>query len=373
MDNTSSDKEKETPRDEAPEENEPTFIEDDSPNQMPPKDVVAYNELRSCADLVRFLKRNRLFTDPDFQRDFVWKNKEQTLFIDSLIKGLPIPSMCIALDRETGERIVIDGQQRMSTIVRFLEQEEKPWRLLKLDDIDPVISGKTTKQIKENNPEYFDLVEEHSLPITVLHCELGKKDHMNYIFHIFHRLNSGGQTLKNQEIRNCIFGGPLNKLLRTLDQEKEWRLLNRMKDGNNYRFVKQELILRFFAFFYQGKEYKGGLANFLNNFMDKHRNDDDESLEEMKKIFKRVVSILLSIFDNREPPRSIPANVLHPIMIGFARNIDASEKLQLPELKKRYENLINHDSFTTVKEGLSGAKKIHDRIQAAEDTFGNSL
>lgn len=348
---------------------EPSFNEDDSPDQMPPPDVIAYNELRSCADLVRMYERNRLLTNPDFQRDFIWKNSVQTRFIDSLIKSLPIPSMCVALDNATDERIVIDGRQRMSTIVRFLEQKEKPWRLARLDDIDPDISGKTSEQIKKDNPRYFDRVEEHTLPITVLRYDKGKQNHMDYIFKIFHRLNTGGEKLKNQEIRNCIYNGPLNRLLRDLDQVPGWRHLNHMKPGDNRRFVKQELILRFFAFFYQEKEaYKGGMAKFLNDFMNKHRNDDDE---EKKIIFQRVVSLLFSkIFNGKEPKENIPANALYPIMVGVARNIDVLENIQSSKLSGSYQALIKSEAFAD-KANLANAAIVRNRLQAAEDAFGS--
>lgn len=365
------DEQEEKKPDEISDLEETSFNEDDSPDQIPPSDVVAYNELRSCADLFRMHERKRLLTNPDFQRDFIWENPMQTRFIDSLIKSLPIPSMCVALDNATDERIVIDGRQRMSTIVRFLGEEEKPWRLSKLDDIDPIISGKTPKQIKEENQNYFDRVEEHTLPITVLRYDKGKQNHMDYIFKIFHRLNTGGKPLKNQEIRNCIYGGPLNNLLRDLDEMPEWRCLNHMKPNDNRRFVKQELILRFFAFLYQEKEaYKGGMAKFLNDFMSKYRNDDDDILQERKIIFKRVVSLLFSkVFNEQEPKENISANALYPIMVGIAKNIDVLENIQSSKLSSHYRTLIESETFAD-KANLANAIIVQNRLQAAEDTFG---
>src|SRR5688500_9995803 len=111
-----------------------TFNEDDSA-ELPPLDIVAYNELRSCADLFRMHQQRILQVQPEFQRDVVWKGPDQTRFIDSLIKQLPIPSMCFALDHKAQRWIVIDGLQRISTIVKFLEGGS--WRLAALDDVDP--------------------------------------------------------------------------------------------------------------------------------------------------------------------------------------------------------------------------------------------
>ena len=96
-----------------------SFTEDDYAS-VPPSDIVAYDELRSCADLFRMHEQGILEIQPHFQREVVWKGTDQTRFIDSLIKQLPIPSMCFALDHKAQRWIVIDGLQRISTIVRFL-------------------------------------------------------------------------------------------------------------------------------------------------------------------------------------------------------------------------------------------------------------
>src|SRR6202046_1713996 len=118
---------------------EKSFYEDDSA-EVPPSDIVVYNELRSCADLFRMHQQGIIQIQPEFQRDVVWKGPDQTRFIDSLIKSLPIPSMCFALDHKAQRWIVIDGLQRISTIVRFLQGGD--WKLSPLEDIEPAIAGK---------------------------------------------------------------------------------------------------------------------------------------------------------------------------------------------------------------------------------------
>ncbi len=74
---------------------EQAFYESDYITE-PPDDIVAYNELRSCADLYRMYQKGILEIQPDFQRNIVWNGAAQTRFIDSLIKQLPIPSMCFS-------------------------------------------------------------------------------------------------------------------------------------------------------------------------------------------------------------------------------------------------------------------------------------
>jgi hypothetical protein len=305
---------------------DPEFMDDDS-NETPPLDIVAFNELRSCADLARMHSQGVLQINPDFQRDFVWKVSDQTRFIDSLIKQLPIPSMCFALDYKTDRWIVIDGLQRISSIIKFLAGGD--WRLSRLKDIDPKIAGIHVASIKETSGElrrYYDRVQNKTLPITILRCDFSKKNHMEYLFTIFHRLNSGGSKLNNQEIRNCIYGGPLNELLRELDKNRNWRKINRMKSEENYRFVKQELILRFFAFLDRPQDYKGQVAKFLNTYMHDNRHAGENFLDEKRELFDRVTKVLGQKLFTSAPKDRIPTSVAEALLVAVAKNLEAADR-----------------------------------------------
>ena len=133
---------------------------------LPPRDVIAYNELRSCADLFRMYRAGILEIRPVFQREFIWKSPAQTRFIDSLTKQLPIPSMCFGLDYRTEKWQVIDGLQRMGTIIRFLDGDD--WTLSRLSDVDHRIAGQYVPDFhngKAGLRQYYLRIENASLPI----------------------------------------------------------------------------------------------------------------------------------------------------------------------------------------------------------------
>lgn len=350
-------------------ENE-SFEIDDS-EEVPPNDIVAYNELRSCADLFRMFERGILDISPEFQRDKVWKPAEQTRFIDSAVKNLPIPSMCFALDFKNDKWIVIDGLQRISTIIRFLEGGD--WKLSKLADINQNIAGKSVAAMKlQDNPlhKYFMRVENLAIPVTVLRCDFSKESHMEYLFTIFHRLNTGGMKLNNQEIRNCIYSGPFNTLLHTLDESPEWRRINKMKKDNKYRYTKQEIILRMFALNEHFEEYSGGLAKFLNDYMHKNRYISDTEVAAKKELFYRTsYQVYDKLFGRKIPKLSI--TILEALLVAISRNIDYVEQLDSKEVFSRYMNLINNENFSDEKlrEGLSGKARVIDRLRAAVSIF----
>ena len=177
-------------------------------------------QVTSCAELYRKSTEKLLQIQPYFQRNFVWKPITQTRFIDSLVNGLPIPSLCIIEDSETEEWIVIDGQQRISTIVKFLGNDK--WRLNKLPDVDPNISGKKVSEIKQKSSNLYERVNNTVIPVAIIRCDFTKQNQKDNLFNIFHRFNTGGQKLNNQEIRNCIYSGKFNKLLREIVKSEEW-------------------------------------------------------------------------------------------------------------------------------------------------------
>ncbi len=353
---------------------ERTFTEDDYP-EVPPSDIVAYNELRSCADLYRMHTQGILQIQPEFQRDVVWKGPDQTRFIDSLIKQLPIPSMCFALDHRAQRWIVIDGLQRISTIVRFLDGGD--WNLSALEDIEPEIAGKSVAAIKTaTSPlhQYYTRVENLSVPVTVLRCDFKKKNHMEYLFTIFHRLNTGGMKLNNQEIRNCIYGGEFNKLLKELDKYPAWRRINKMRPNNTYRFTKQEIILRFFAFYDKASTYEGYLAKFLNTYMHENQHPPQNFPEQKRDLFRDTVNgISGKVFSDETPPK-LSVTLLEALLVGISKNIGEIKGESANVLRARYEQLTNHEEFSeaALREGLSKKARVISRLNTAARIFSGN-
>ena len=344
--------------------------ENDDLDETPPGDIVAYNELRSCADLFRLYDEQQLDIQPDFQRDKVWSNPMQTRFVDSLVKQLPIPSMCISLDYKTQERLVIDGLQRISSVIQFLDQKNE-WKLSNLNDIDSRISGKTNFTIKKRYSDIFSKVQNTVVPVTVLRCDYSKKSHMNYLFTIFHRLNTGGTKLNNQEIRNCIYNGSFNSFLKDAVTYQNFVSLLGIDTERTYRFSYQELILRFLAFTENFEEYKGRLAKFLNEFMDDNQHADGYRISEFRQIFQRSVDqIYLKIAESSQLIKLSKATI-EGVFVGIARNIEQLESESPEELKRKFMTLREDENYSlqNLKEGLSQKEKVINRLQKAVEIF----
>lgn len=340
---------------------------------MPPKDIVAFNELRSCADLYRLKSKKQLDLNPDFQRGIVWSNKSQTLFVDSLIKQLPIPSLCISLDINTQKRLVIDGLQRISTIVKFLNEDED-WKLSKTDDVDDRISGKKRSEIQRDNNGLYEIFENATIPVTVLRCDYTNKTHMEYLFQIFHRLNSGGNKLFNQEIRNCIYQGTLNTFLKYFVRTDIWKIFVNVTDERieKSRFENEELLLRFYAFYFKLDEYKGKLALFLNNFMEVNKDIDEEEVRSYSDI---ITPTLLLI--NRcllDEISSLSKTIIEALLIGVSRNLLVLNEMTDVKIKGKLNTMLESIEFSQAElsENLSQPEKVKARLNKAISIFSTN-
>lgn len=336
-----------------------------STNDLPPSDIVAFNELRSCADLLRLYVTKQLEIQPDFQRDIVWSKPDQSRFIDSLTKQLPIPSMCISLDYKTDKRLIIDGLQRMNSIINFLSDDE--WKLSQLDDIDENLSGKTVYTIKTKSKEIFERVQNVIIPVTVIRCDYSKPSHIEYLFTIFHRLNSGGIKLNNQEIRNCIYNGSLNSLLKNLAKANETKKLFGLKS----RFANEEMILRFFAFNEKLDKYNGKLSKYLNDYMFDNRNISDNEITSKTELYSQTATFVYERIFNKSSATSLGKTFLEGLLYGVSQNLDKLKAEDPRKVKSLFADFKQLPEFSvqSLKEGLSVKDKVIDRLNSSKRCF----
>lgn len=347
-----------------------SFEDGDSEQPIPPPDIVAYNELRSCADLVRMHSSGKLELQPDFQREVVWKQDDQSRFIDSLVKQLPIPSMCFSLDYKTQRWKVIDGLQRMSSIVKFLAPTE--WRLSNLPDIHPSLRSKRNTDLRGGTDEQkrlYTRVEDVSIPVTVIRCDYTQRAHMLYLFTIFHRLNSGGVRLTNQEIRNCIYSGAFNDAIKTFDHEDlNWKYVKRRIWGSMDRFRSVEVLLRVLAFGERRDQYDGNLAKFLNTYMhDKTEvpGNVDELGVELAKVALRAKTILASVGGGK-----LPLLVMEALLVALYIHRDSLDDRQDGDLVDAYKAMLTRPSFAEgARYGVSSVTNVSQRLAAAAEAF----
>lgn len=332
---------------------------------IPPQNIYSYTETRSCYDIVRMLSDNDLSRTPDFQREDVWELPQKTRFIDSLLKKLPIPSMCFSVDANDSY-IAIDGKQRTGVIFDFLSKKNLDYKLSDLEDVDPRISGKTLKEIHENNPEVFKAVGNFSIPINVIKCDYTRKDNLIYIYRIFQRLNTGGLKLNNQEIRNCVYRGKFIELINDCNKNTNWRNWVE-KLANDKRMKGPERILLFFCMHYKLEYYENKLSVFMSDFLAEHQNENDSWLASQKELFLNTINIASKI--KLDSARNVYVDA---ILYGISKNINNCKDKSDVELQNLYTTLMSDIAFVPdkLRAGTSNKAQLLERYNAARRIFG---
>ncbi|RFE01062.1 DUF262 domain-containing protein [Streptococcus parauberis] len=232
---------------------------------------------------------------PELQRKYVWSKREASRFIDSILLGLPVPSIFLAKTKDE-KRLIVDGYQRIMTVYDYIQGifsgDGKVFKLSNTEDINKEWRGKAFSELKD---EYKRRIRTSPIHAIIFEQKSPKDD--TGMYQIFERINTGGKTLKPQEIRNCVYHGKFNKLLMDLNKEKYWRdvLGSNTEDS---RMSDIELILRFFAFsnIINRKEMEQkqiNLSKYLNVYMGENNNPSEDEIEQKHSDFKMVITYLL--------------------------------------------------------------------------------
>ncbi len=333
-------------------------------------EIASYGWDPDVEGLVRRLRREEIFI-PEFQRQYVWKQPAASRFIESLLLGLPVPGVFLATDAEN-KQLVIDGQQRLKTLQFFYDGFFNPkpgdlrQRVFNLVKVQDRFEGRTYNTLEELDRRRLD---NSIIPATIIKQQSPAEDNTS-IFHIFERLNSGGQKLAPQEIRSAIYHGLLVAELHLLNTHPTWRLIfgkpsDRLKDV--------ELILRFLALYYDEAKYSRPMSEFLNKFSGRNKNPPRLFLEEAAHIFRTTIDSVHGALGSSafRPVRSLNAAVFDAVMVGLARRLAKPERVPPPAaVKSSYESLLgNHSFIEKTARSTADDAFLHSRIETATSVF----
>lgn len=212
-------------------------------------------------------ERKELIIDPDFQRNDVWSAKQSAELVESILMGIPIPTIYL-FEMKDGTKQVVDGRQRISAILNFLNNKFS----LKDLKILPQCNG---KKFSELDFKMQGIFEDYQLSFYIIQPPTPER----VKYDIFDRVNRGGTRLTNQEMRNALYKGRSTIMLKELATSLVF--LNATGGGiSNKRMKDQYIILRSIAFYLLKKkqdrvleengesiEYKSDMDDFLAKTM----------------------------------------------------------------------------------------------------------
>jgi len=305
---------------------------------------------------------------PQLQRRYVWSMSRASRLIESFMMGLPVPPVFFFL-RPDQKYLVIDGRQRLESIFQFFGghfgHSDKPGRrAFRLDGINPQNHRLYNKSFEELGED-----DQRRLQNTVLRAIIVRQVHPSdddtSIYHIFERLNTGGVTLTDQQVRNCAYHGKLNDLLVDLNKYENWRrVLGKTAPDPAQKDVG--LILRYMSLLHSGSEYKKPMKDFLSQFMSRHKDPPEEFLAEEERRFKTVCDTLVDSLGDRpfNPQGALNPSVFDSIFVAFAKHPDT-----VPEdIQKKFQRLReNKDFIQYAGSATTDVGVVQKRLKLAED------
>jgi hypothetical protein len=332
----------------------------------PLDELAIRDERRTASDVIRRIKSDRFVLDPDFQRGFVWDKKKQSRLIESILLRIPLPVFYVAEDKE-GRLIVVDGRQRLTTLLRFLDNK------LPLQLVDrPELNGKRFDAL---DVRLQNRVEDCQLLFYIIDQSVPERARLD----IFERVN-GGEVLTRQQMRNAIYNGQATAFLR---EEAETQLFLEATGGslNADKMQDREMINRFCSFrLLDLDEYRGDMDDWLAKGLQVMNRASREDLEKLRSRFQRAMKNNLAVFGrqafrkhtSQEQKRSILNASLFDVMsTGLARYSEPRVQENAELLRQKFWAIMDNEEFRrAITYSTNTPREVRTRFRVAKDLFG---
>lgn len=316
-------------------------------------------------------KPSMLNLTPDFQRELVWSSRKKCELIESILMGIPLPAFYVR-EQDNGVYVVVDGKQRLTTLFDYIDGK------FKLEGLK-ILKGMNTKAFKDLTSLQQNKIEDYSLQLNVIKAPTSDR----VIFDLFDRVNRGGVTLNNQEMRNALYQGCATKLINALAKSEAFKDATE-KAAKPKHMKDRYLVLRFIAFFLWNEhlskdvetgellEYKSNLEDFLGMTM-RFLNSLDENgvlMEHIKSLFIRVMEIAMCVVVPRGgfrlPPK--PGGNKRPINMAFFESFSylISRMVDYPQeiIKVAYDILLYDNQYVnTLTHSVDSKVQIEKRYK----------
>ncbi|MDO5327149.1 MAG: DUF262 domain-containing protein [Clostridia bacterium] len=323
----------------------------------------------SIKELISMVRDGLIDIAPDYQRQFRWDEERQSSLIESLFLGIPVPSLFMATNAD-GTWELIDGVQRVSTILCFAGSDEdrnqiakKSGKALKLTGLKKLslFNDKKYEELPLDIQTKFKLT---SLKITTL----SDKSDKAVRFDLFERLNRGGVTLSDQEIRACVYRGRFNDFLQELATDGNFKKCVHLSSTQEVDGTREELVLRFFAYLYDLDSFSHSVRDFLNEYMDKTAKNKKFSYSKNESLFRKVFEILNSALPSgiSKGRKNTPLNLYEAVAIGAAKAYTNKGKINTEGIQE----WITDNTLIKFTTGATNSKpQVLGRIEYCQKKF----
>lgn len=347
----------------------------------------------SVGEIIGLYENREIFIDPEFQRLFRWDISQKSKLIESLLLGIPLPSIFV-FEKGDGSWELIDGLQRLSTILEFMGKLRNPEGKMAvpsvleatkyLPSLHNAVWERSDRIPDVPIGEQYEIDKSHQLAIkrARIGVEILKRPSDDQTkFDLFQRLNAGGTRANAQELRNCIMlmvNSEYFRAIKAAADLKPFRTVISLSDDAIEKQRHIELAVRFLV--HESVPYDGVLD--VEEFID----DGVVALAKAgngardAKLIERTFELLdvvagkdaLRRFENGRHTGRAALVGLEGIAVGVARNLEAILTLKDPTAFVRdkiqaFWNQPETATFTSL--GLRGTIRIQRTVPFGENWF----
>lgn len=306
---------------------------------------------------------------PEYQRELVWSEVEQSRFIESILMNLPVPYIFLADtgagSHREGRLEIIDGSQRLRTLARFVENDLILDGLKKL----PLLNGFCFRDLTKPRQLRFKRYTLRSIELTRHLDEEARRE-------LFDRLNTGGKKLKDMEQRRGSNDGPFLKFIEELAKDLKFRRLCPLSESKVERREYEELVLRFFAYKDRYQAFEHDVEPFLTGYL-VDMNECFSANPAMASGVKKVWEDMLNFVEETYPcgfkkngaNQSVPRIRFEALAVGSSLAISEKENLKVSSV-----NWLFTPEFKahTRSDAANSRTKVMGRIEYVRDQLLNA-
>ena len=301
--------------------------------------------------IVQKFRENEFYIPDEYQRQFIWNNDKKSLFIESVLLGLPIPFMFFS-DTEDGRCEIIDGAQRTQSLEEFINNDLE---LKKLKKLDSLIGFKYN-----DIPDYFKKkFDKTNIRIVVLSDETTLEIRQE----IFTRINMSGEKAKPIEVRRGRFmESDFMKFVKECSENEIFLKLCPVSDTLKKRYEGQELVLRFFAYLNNYKNFKHRVDEFIDDYVEENKDNFNKKsyLMEFEKMLNFVNKNFPYGFAKTKNAKSTPRVRFEAISVGVALALREKSELNIDNI-----DWLESDDFKvhTTSHASNSPNRVTGRIE----------
>lgn len=305
---------------------------------------------------------------PEYQRHFVWDELRQSQLIESLMLGIPVPNLFMATNRDSSWE-VIDGLQRLTTVINFIGNEDI---IKKTNSSCSKLKLKGLEKLSSINTLFFEQLPRSvqlmfmTRPIRV--TVLNDRSDFEVRYDLFERLNTGGVTLHPQEIRNCIYLGRFKDFITQCSRNQHFLNVVKMTPNAERTGSREELVLKFFAYFEDRNIFNHSVKIFLNEYMAKKTLSFPEEAQ-YQELFQRTFEII----DQTLPNGIVRGNRINvtPLILFEAVSIAVADLITSDEIgliNERLQETLDNPELNRLTTGATNSRnKLNQRIEFVKE------